>query len=130
VIWYHGSPELLAVIRAGSSITPTESVARGFSHKPEFLDVSNNGASIRHNGNRDGYLYVVDEVMAEDDIEIHPASVDDLWFEWLVKRDVRVRLLRRTEINAGELLSESEIAEYRERLKANGGQNSFEKRED
>lgn len=130
MIWYHGSPEWLTVIRAGSSITPTENVARGFSHKPEFLDVNNNGTSIRHNGRQDGYLYIVDETLTEADMELHPASVDEPWFEWLVKRDVRVRLLRKTEIDAGELLSDDEIAVYRERLRQAGGQNSFEKRED
>ncbi len=128
-VWYHGSPESLTFIHAGSSITPTENVARGFSYKPEFLDVNNDGASIRHNGQRGGYLYVVDEVLTEDDIYIHAASADEPWFEWLVKRDVRVRLLRETELVAEELMTDDEIAPLHEKMRQHQGQNFLEKRE-
>lgn len=127
--WFHGSPEVLTHIRAGSSISPTKNVARGFSYRPEFLDVSTEGNSIRHNGTRGGYLYVVDERLTEADVRLHDASKDDPWFEWLVNRDVQVRLLEQTEVIEAERMSDDEIATYRARLAANNNQNFLEKRD-
>ncbi len=113
--WFHGSPERLDTIRLGSSISPTENVARGFSHKPEILSIDNEGKSIHHNGNRAGYLYTVDEMLTVEDVVIHAASPNEPWFEWLVQRAVRVKLLRETPVLAEEYLSEADIAELRAR---------------
>lgn len=119
--WFHGSPEPLDTLRVGSSITPTETVARGFSHKPEFLSIDNDGAAIHHNGTRAGYLYQVDEMLTPNDVEIHSATPKDLWFEWLVKRPVRVKLLRETQVLDSERLTEAELIEIRARQKGSTG---------
>lgn len=129
-VWFHGSSEVLTSIKAGSSITPTENVARGFSYRPEFLSINNEGRRIRHNGRRSGYLYVVDEMLVDADVTIHPASKDDEWFEWRVSRDVLVKLVKRTEIVEEERFTKEEIAQMREKQKQHSGKSFVEKREE
>ena len=126
--WFHGSPEVLSVIKAGSSITPTENIARAFSHKPELLSIDDDGTVIHHNGTRAGYLYTLNEMLSADDVVIHSASPDAPWFEWLVKRPVSVNLLHETHVLDAERLSEKEIAKLRTRQENTQG-NSFEQRD-
>jgi len=93
--WFHGSPERLEVLRAGSTITRSRPVAEAFSHKPFCLSVdeSQRPLEICHNGTLPGYLYVVEEV-TEADLHPHPDSAfpgGDL--EWLTDRPLRLRLV-------------------------------------
>ncbi len=99
--WFHGSPERLTTLTAGSAITRNRRLAEAFSHKPTLLSVSNRGR-IRHNGKRPGFLYVVDELVGAEDAESHPAVVRTDPWEWTTKRDLKLRLVGRTTISAGE----------------------------
>jgi hypothetical protein len=57
--WYHGSPKVLDVLRAGSIITQDRELARVFSHKPTLVSVDDAGEmrQIKHNGTEAGFLY-------------------------------------------------------------------------
>lgn len=94
--WYHGSQRELTVIRSGSSVSQSIDVARAFSHRPSLLGMSDDG-NIHHNGVELGFLHVVDEPITEDDIKPHPHQANALKWEWLVQREIRVRLIERTE---------------------------------
>ena len=69
--WYHGSPFHLRTLAAGSTITMRRELARVFSHKPKIVSMSDSG-TIHHDGVTNGYLYVVDEMVAPDDVRPHP----------------------------------------------------------
>jgi hypothetical protein len=96
--WYHGSPLLLEVLDAGSSITRNRELAIAFSHKPTQLGVADDG-TISHNGKQNGYLYEIAELLALEDIRPHEACVkfspNDLW-EWITKRPLRLKLIQKT----------------------------------
>lgn len=106
--WFHGSPFKLAVLSSGSTITIHYNLARIFSHKPAFVSIS--GGEVQHNGSQDGYLYIIDEPVAEGDIEPHPASTMGEQMEWLTKKELKLKL---QEIigppNPQELITEEEI---------------------
>ena len=65
---------------------------------------------MRHNGVKTGFLYVVDEDLDPDDLirHPHPSNVGD--WEWLIIREVRVRLVEETVPLASERLTDEEIA--------------------
>lgn len=121
--WYHGSQQELINLRAGSSITQNIDVARAFSHRPSLLSQSDDG-TVKHDGVLPGYLYVVTESIQSGDIYPHPHPVNESRWEWLTTRELRVRLVERTEVQAGERLSEEEIAELR-RKQITAGKQSF-----
>lgn len=55
------------------------------------------GGTIHHNGQQDGFLYVVDEPIAENaDIYKHPRTTMDDGVEWLTKRPLRLRKISET----------------------------------
>jgi len=95
-IWYHGSPLLLEMLATGSSITRNRGLAIAFSHKPSQLGVSNDG-TIHHNGEQNGYLYEIAELVSLEDIYVHPdiniVNPNDPW-EWLTKRPFRLKLIQ------------------------------------
>ena len=91
-IWYHGSPIELTVLRTGSTITRWRELAEAFSHKPDKLCYDTVGGSIRHNGQIDGFLHVVDEPLIEGiDIYKHPNTSMDDGVEWLTKWPLKLR---------------------------------------
>lgn len=91
-IWYHGSPLELTELAVGSTITRWRGLAEAFSHKPQMLSYDTVGGSISHNGQLDGFLYVVDEPLVEGaDIYKHPATTMDDGVEWLTKRPLKLR---------------------------------------
>jgi hypothetical protein len=96
--WYHGSPIMLEVLATGSSITRNKELAIAFSHKPSQLGVSDDGI-IHHNGEYNGYLYEIAELVSLEDIYIHPdiliVNPNDSW-EWLTKRPFRLKLIQET----------------------------------
>lgn len=102
--WYHGSPEKLSMLLAGSAITRNRRLAEAFSHKPTIMSVSNNG-HIRHDGRKPGYLYVVDEPVGDDDAEVHPGIVQSDPWELTTKRDLKLNLVGSTIITRDEKLS-------------------------
>ncbi len=93
LVWYHGSPVEMSLLRVGSSITRNIELAIAFSHKPSELSVSNNG-KIEHNGKQEGYLYIVDEELIDDDIYVHEACLEDDPWEWITKREIKLKLLK------------------------------------
>lgn len=115
-IWYHGSPCMLDMLRAGSTITRNRELARVFSHKPPLVSVSDDG-QLRHNGDMPGYLYAVAEAIEAGDIFAHPRSTLTAGEEWLTTRDLRLRLLCPTQPAASERLSEEECGELRSRAR-------------
>ena len=93
-LWYHGTPEKLATIRAGSSLARRREIAEAFSHRPTTVSVDDDG-TVSHNGRLDGFLYVVDEPVVPADVSVHPAcNAGDPW-EWVTARDLRVRRIAR-----------------------------------
>ena len=98
-VWYHGSPIELTELKTGSTITRWKELAEAFSHKPDTLSYDVVGGNIRHNGQIDGFLHVVDEPLVEGlDIYKHPTTTMDDGVEWLTKRYLKVRKIVTTEI--------------------------------
>ena len=89
-------------------MTENRDLARAFSHQLTLLGHSESG--VRHNGSARGYLYVVAEPLASDDLTPHPHPANADRWEWLVTRTVCVRLLERTEPRADELYTDAEVA--------------------
>jgi hypothetical protein len=110
--WYHGSPCVLTMLRAGSTITPDRHLATVFSHKPSIVSIEDDGA-IRHSGTATGYLYVVDEEVGPGDVRPHPRSSMAAGLEWLTTRELALRLVGPTAIVDGERLTEEEVARLR-----------------
>ncbi|MHB9034914.1 MAG: hypothetical protein ACYC6L_17935, partial [Anaerolineae bacterium] len=72
-IWYHGSPLELTILAKGSTVTPNRALAEAFSHKPELLVMEDDGR-IRHNGRQPGYMYIVENGAAAENLVPHPRS--------------------------------------------------------
>lgn len=113
--WYHGSPLKLTALRVGSTITQKRDLARVFSHKPPVVAINDDG-SFKHNGTQPGYLYVIDEVVQPEDVIPHPRTTMGPGDEWLIERELRVRLIGPTELRSEELLTEAEITTLRKQL--------------
>ena len=120
--WYHGSQQELTRLRAGSSITQSRSVAKVFSHRPSLLSMSDE--SLKHDGVTPGSLYVVAEEISADDVHPHPHPVNASRWEWLTRRELRLKLIERTTVTEGESLTDDEIAELR-RKQQERGEESF-----
>ena len=115
--WFHGSPQVLDTLLAGSTITQNEHLARVFSHKPEIvsLDEDSEIFCVRHTGRLPGLLYRIDETIGPADVYPHPRSSMPAGLEWLTRRPLRLRLLGPVEIVEEELLSEAEVQDLRRR---------------
>jgi hypothetical protein len=113
--WYHGSPLVLSTLRRGSTITQSLELARVFSHKPTLVSVSDDG-QIKHNGTTQGYLYAITEEIQPSDVMPHPRTTMAPGAEWLTTRELRVQLLRSTEVLPQERMTRAELADLRERL--------------
>lgn len=92
-IWYHGSNRRFFYLRKNSTITQWKELAEAFSHKPSTLEYDDNGI-IRHNGNKKGYLYIIDEpIEICKDIYQHPRTTLDENAEFLTNRRLKVKLI-------------------------------------
>ena len=120
--WYHGSQQELAHLRSGSSITQSRDVAKAFSHRPSILSMS--GESLKHDGATPGYLHIVAEEIAPDDVRPHPHPVNAARWEWLTRRELKLELVERTMVTEGESLTDEEIAALR-RKQEERGEESF-----
>ena len=120
--WYHGARQALTRLRSGSSITQRRDVAKAFSHRPTLLSMSD--ASLKHDGASPGYLYLVAEEIAPDDVHPHPHPVNAARWEWLTRREVKLELIERTEVTAEESLTDEQISELR-RKQEERGEESF-----
>ena len=117
--WYHGSQQELTTLRVGSSITQDRDIARVFAHRPGISTVEDDG-TIKHNGTTPGYLHIIDEPITADDVEPHPHPINATKWEWLTKREIKVRLLEQPALRDKELLSKEDIAELRRKQEAAG----------
>ncbi len=94
--WFHGSPLKLDVLASGSTVTRCRAAAEAFSHKPTWVSVGDEERPVtfEHNGVLPGYLYVVDEPVADGDLHPHPrSSFKSGGLEWITDRPLRLRLL-------------------------------------
>ncbi len=92
-IWYHGSNRRFFKLRKNSTITQWKELAEAFSHKPSKLEYDNNGI-IKHNGTKNGYLYVIEEpIIVGKDIHQHPRTTMDENAEFLTNRRLKVKLV-------------------------------------
>jgi hypothetical protein len=116
--WYHGSQQQLSVLRPGSSITQNRTIARAFSHRPSAVsqEIVDGRLVVKHNGTTPGYLYEVIDEIGPDDIYPHPHPINETEWEWLTRRELRVRLVERTVPRPEEMLTAEEVAERRRRL--------------
>jgi hypothetical protein len=109
--WYHGSPKVLDVLHAGSTITQDRELARVFSHKPTLVSVDDAGEmrQIKHNGTEAGFLYRIAEEVAPEDVTPHPRSAMEFGKEWLTGRALRLTLIGPTQPVREEMLTGEEI---------------------
>jgi hypothetical protein len=114
--WFHGSPLRLAVLTAGSTITPVYDLARVFSHKPSLVSIDEVGGELRleHNGLQAGWLYRVLDVR-EEDVHPHPTSSMPEGLEWLTCRDLALELIGAVEIRPEEFLSDETVMRLKKR---------------
>lgn len=119
---YHGSQQELTRLRSGSSITQSANLAKAFSHRPSLLSMSDD--SLKHDGVTSGYLHIVAEEIAPEDVHPHPHPVHAARWEWLTRRELRLELIERTTVTEGESLTAEEIAELR-RKQEEEGEESF-----
>jgi hypothetical protein len=124
-IWYHGSPNPIGILLPGSTITREIDLARAFSHKPGIVSIEEDLAilasgvpRIRHNGVREGILYVVDEEIHPDNIYPHPFSTMPPGYEWLTRKPLRLRRIGPTIVEAGEFLDSVAVQTLLERQSA------------
>lgn len=93
-IWYHGSNKIFDVLEEGSTVTQWKELAEAFSHKPSLLYYTKKG-KIRHNGRKQGYLYIIDEpVIIGEDVYQHPRTSMDKNAEFLTTRPLKVKLIK------------------------------------
>jgi len=104
--WFHGSPEKLEKILAGSWVTPYKEVARAFSHKPSCISASDDFREIKHNGTLPGYLYIVAEDVRDQDLTLLPGTDDT---HWQTRRELRIEWVEDVPILEAELLTEQEL---------------------
>ncbi len=89
--WFHGSPEELSALRVGSWVTPFREFAKAFSHKPSRVTATGDDlANVRHDGKVAGFLYVVAEPLADQDLEELPGTEKT---HWKTTRVLKVRLV-------------------------------------
>jgi len=119
--WYHGSQQELATLRTGSSITQDRDIARVFSHRPVILSMADDG-TFKHNGTVHGYLYLIDEEVKAEDVYPHPHPINASKWEWLTKRELKVRFLERPTVREAERLTEADLAELRRRQQTAGAE--------
>ncbi len=91
--FFHGTQQQLELLRAGSSVTRNEELAKAFAHRPSAVWSQRQG-EIGHDGTEPGFLYVVAEPLTEEDWRVHPACREDDPWELVLQRDVKVRLLQ------------------------------------
>jgi hypothetical protein len=112
--WFHGSPLELEILRKGSSITQIEKLAQVFSSRPSIVSVSDDG-KIKHNGKSKGRVYRVINRVTTDDIYEHPRSSWKKGWEWITKKEFKLKFLYEVTPSPDDILSENEIRKISER---------------
>lgn len=107
------------MLRAGSMVTPFEAVARAFSHKPHHLSFGDDPASVRHDGEVPGSLYVVDELLAPEDLRELPGTAST---HWEAQRNLKLKRVADVPVDDPPRLSAEAVAELeRQQAEAGGG---------
>jgi hypothetical protein len=104
LIWYHGSPAKLTVLKAGSSITPFREIAKAYSHKPKRLELSVLEdtekdlihVEVKHDGNRPGFLYQV-LISDPNEMMIPEDNHGPLGEEMVTTHEITLSLIEETE---------------------------------
>ena len=109
--WFHGSPERIQILRMGSWVSPYKEVAKAFSHKPTIISSNNDYSLVKHNGKLLGYLYLISEIIEDDDLE-ELSGTDKT--HWKTIRDLKVELITEVPILKEELVP----IELEEKLKS------------
>ena len=116
--WFHGSPEQLDILLSGSWVTPFRELAKAFSHKPTRITVSDDDFMIvRHDGKIPGFLYVVSELLDDQDLEELP-NTDQT--HWRTMRALKVKLVGEVPLVETERLSDAESADLAKRYPGTG----------
>ena len=102
--WFHGSPFELTTLRVGSTITQDRRLAEVFSHKPTLVSAEDDG-SIRHNGDTEGYLYLITEPLQPGEAIPHPRTTMNPGWEWLTTHELTLTKLGPVPIFPDELFS-------------------------
>lgn len=108
VEWFHGSPQKLTRLRAGSTVTPVLALARAFSHKPGSVDIQirentetgQRRIEIRHNGTDPGYLYRVVVTDPARDLVQHPGSTGARGEEMLTARELALEFMEEVPVRS------------------------------
>mgnify|MGYP001810167665 CR=1 FL=1 len=111
--WYHGSPERLTVLRAGSTITRHRDLARIFSHKPFAACMLDDGRML-HTGTRPGFMYRLGAIPSPGDLLPHPSSTMGDGLEWLTLCDFPLEWLEAVEPRPSERLDEAMLASFQD----------------
>jgi hypothetical protein len=90
-LWYHGSPQEMTILRAGSWVTPFKELAKAFSHKPATISASDDFLQVTHDGELPGFLYRIAESIAPEDIAVLPGTKKT---HWRTLRDLNVERVR------------------------------------
>jgi hypothetical protein len=106
--WYHGSPESLPILRKGSWVTQFKEMAKAFSHRPKLISLSDDGLHVKHDGQQPGFLYMVAEPVAPEDVAYLQNTAQT---HWQTQRDLQVALVAALPINDPPQLTKQEIAE-------------------
>ena len=111
--WYHGSPDRLTVLRAGSWVTHFKEVAKAFSHKPPLISLDYDCQVVKHNGQLPGFLYKVAERISAEDVTY---LRDTAQTHWQTSRDLRIELVAELPVTDPPLLTAAEVAEMRKHV--------------
>lgn len=116
--WFHGSPEQLDTLRAGSWVTPFRELAKAFSHRPTRISSSDDDfTNVRHDGKVPGFLYVVDQSLEAADLEELPGTDQT---HWKTMRVLKVQLIHEVPLVDAEMMSDSERVALAERYPGTG----------
>lgn len=96
--WWHGTPERLTTLRAGSVITRIRPLAEAYAHAPANLSLAADN-TVTHDGRRAGWLYRIADAVRPDEVMPAPASAMPLSYEFISKRELRLELVKAVEPN-------------------------------
>lgn len=75
---------------------------------------------VRHDGITPGFLYVVSDEIAPDDVRPHPHPANASRFEWLTHRELKLELIEETVVTDNERMADEESAALERKQKEKG----------
>ena len=102
----------------GSWVTPFREFAKAFSHNPTCVTATGDDVTkVLHDGKVAGFLYVVAEPLADQDLEELPGTDQT---HWKTTRVLKVRLVGEVPPVDAEMLSDAESAAFENRHRGTG----------